>query len=109
MVEHGFKVPGWTWLGETGIHVIGWPPSATRVAAAISVSSPSATICIGHRASAVGLCSAVRVLADTQPDQLGVDVALVDLRSDRNIGHGVGQEPLDVQPIGEQECPHIGG
>jgi hypothetical protein len=55
------------------------------------------------------LCSVVWVSTGAQPDQVGVDVVMLDLRSDRNDGQGVTQELLEVRVIGEQQGVRVGG
>ena len=55
------------------------------------------------------LCSVVWVSTGAQPDQVGVDVVMLDFRSDRNDGQGVTQELLEVRVIGEQQGVRVGG
>lgn len=56
-----------------------------------------------------GLGAAVLVSTGAQPNQLGVEVVMPIADPIGNVGHRVSQESLDEQPIGEQQCAHIGG
>jgi len=82
-----------------------WVFQTRRVAQADPGASVPSAIC----ADPVALCSVVWVSAGFQPDQVGVDVVMFDLRSDRNDGQGVMQELLEVQAIGEQQGVRVGG
>ena len=44
-----------------------------------------------------------------QPDEVGIDIVMLDLRSDRNDGNDVAEELLDGQAVRKQQCMRVYG